>query len=312
MEENEINRNDAQDKKEKKKKAPAILRFLQGALIGVGGILPGISGGVLCAIFGLYQPLMEVLAHPMKNLKKHFRLLCPVVIGLAFGFVGLAKAVQVLLGSHEMIAVALFLGLILGMMPSLWQEAGEKGPRTKNSYLSLGIAFFLFTALFLFLHFAAAVNVNPNGWWFFFSGALEGVGLIVPGLSASATLIFFGLLEPLMAIIGSFPDHLLAFLRGKETFAEAWEGMQILPALCVLAGILLVVVLFSRAVNKLMEKHASVLYHGIFGIVLATTVGILVELPLKNPVDVLLQLICAVGGFLAAWLLDKMSRKILS
>ena len=46
----------------KKKTAPAVVRFFQGMLVGVGGILPGISGGVLCAIFGLYQPVMEFLA----------------------------------------------------------------------------------------------------------------------------------------------------------------------------------------------------------------------------------------------------------
>ena len=70
-----------------------LLRFVQGLIIGVGGILPGVSGGVLCIVFGLYQPVMEVFAAPIRNLKKHFALLAPVVLGAAVGCFGLAHLV---------------------------------------------------------------------------------------------------------------------------------------------------------------------------------------------------------------------------
>ena len=39
-----------------------LIRLLQGALIGLGAVLPGISGGVLCVIFGIYRPVMELLS----------------------------------------------------------------------------------------------------------------------------------------------------------------------------------------------------------------------------------------------------------
>ena len=60
-----------------------IFRILEGALIGLGAVLPGISGGVLCVVFGVYKPLMEVLGNPLKNWKKHLNLLIPIVIGVA-------------------------------------------------------------------------------------------------------------------------------------------------------------------------------------------------------------------------------------
>ena len=41
-----------------------VLRVLQGMLIGVGAVLPGISGGVLCVVFGIYKPVMELLSSP--------------------------------------------------------------------------------------------------------------------------------------------------------------------------------------------------------------------------------------------------------
>ena len=63
-----------------------LLRVLQGALIGLGAVLPGISGGVLCVVFGIYKPVMELLSNPFKNFKTHVPRLIPVIIGGAIGF----------------------------------------------------------------------------------------------------------------------------------------------------------------------------------------------------------------------------------
>ena len=62
-----------------------ILRVLQGILIGVGAVLPGISGGVLCVVFGIYKPVMELLGSPFKRFKTHVPRLLPVIIGAAVG-----------------------------------------------------------------------------------------------------------------------------------------------------------------------------------------------------------------------------------
>ena len=55
----------------------AFLLIFQGALVGVGAVLPGISGGVLSVIFGIYKPLMEFLSNPGKTFKIHFPRLFP-------------------------------------------------------------------------------------------------------------------------------------------------------------------------------------------------------------------------------------------
>ena len=48
----------------------SMLYAVQGAIVGIGAILPGVSGGVLCAAFGLYEPMMELLTEPKKHIKK--------------------------------------------------------------------------------------------------------------------------------------------------------------------------------------------------------------------------------------------------
>ena len=67
------------------------LKMLQGALIGLGAVLPGISGGVLCVVFGVYTVIMEFLANPFKHFKSHIMRLLPVFLGVVIGFLGVAS-----------------------------------------------------------------------------------------------------------------------------------------------------------------------------------------------------------------------------
>ena len=63
------------------------LLLLQGMIIGTGAILPGVSGGVLCLAFGLYEPMIQLFTHPLPTLRRHLRLFLPLIGG---GLVGLS------------------------------------------------------------------------------------------------------------------------------------------------------------------------------------------------------------------------------
>ena len=76
------------------------IRILQGALIGLGAVLPGISGGVLCVIFGIYKTIMEFLAEPFRNFKTHVPKLIPIGLGGVIGFLGIANVLSVLLENY--------------------------------------------------------------------------------------------------------------------------------------------------------------------------------------------------------------------
>lgn len=296
------------NKTKDKKAASGIIRFFQGMLVGVGGILPGISGGVLCAIFGLYQPMMELLAHPIKNFKSHIKLLLPAGIGLVVGFLALAKLVLLAFDSNGIVATCVFTGLILGMLPSLWREAEEKG-RRKSSYVSMAVAFAAVFALFLVLEFTSAKAVEPDLFWFVISGALFGLGIVVPGMSASSPLLYLGLMEPLLDVAGSFMDGAIGFVSGSLSFSEAFAVMRFDAALPFIIGVVGIFVALSRIVSLIIRKFPAQFYHGIFGIVTATTLPILL-FTLKLTDETVLKLVCIVSGFAVALVLDKVQSRI--
>ena len=68
-----------------------LVKIIQGALIGAGAVLPGVSGGVLAVLFGVYKPLMRFLAHPFKEWKNCLMQLWPILVGVVIGYIGIAK-----------------------------------------------------------------------------------------------------------------------------------------------------------------------------------------------------------------------------
>ena len=87
-----------------------ILRIVQGIIIGAGAILPGISGGVLAVVFGIYRPAMELLTHPRRALQRYWRMLLAVGIGWAIGFLGGGSVILALFHQSETVATCLFIG----------------------------------------------------------------------------------------------------------------------------------------------------------------------------------------------------------
>ncbi len=289
-----------------KKPIQWLFRLLQGGLIGAGAILPGISGGVLCAVFGIYQPMMALLAHPFRTFKKYFFLLLPVLIGWALGFFIFAKVLNFLFSdaSSSNPATWLFVGLIMGMMPQLYRESGKQG-RTYKSWIALAVSTVLFLVLLVFLQYGTRITIQPNIWWFFVCGVLWGISLVIPGLSSSSILLFLGLYQVMTAGITEF-------------------SLEVIIPMAV--GILVVILISARAINYMFDRHYSSAYHSVLGFVIASTIAIILPasgntgasgevIGITYTSDVgtiLIWVACFAVGFAIAWLMDKAGRRILA
>lgn len=264
-----------------------LMRAVQGALIGVGSILPGVSGGVMCVLFGIYKPMMALLAHPFKTFGRYFRLFIPIGLGFVVGFVLLAKLVGWAFGENMNIATCLFFGLIVGTLPSLWREAGIEG-RGKSGWVAFAISFVVLLLGLGALKFSAAMHIEPGWGWFLFCGVVWGLSLVVPGLSSSSILLFMGLYEPMSNGIGDL------------------NLMVLLP---LVAGILISALSCARGVEFLLKKHYQVFYHVIMGVVCASTL-LIIPTSYAGIGEILICLACAAVGCVLALLLDKWGAKV--
>lgn len=264
-----------------------LLRLLQGALIGLGAVLPGISGGVLCVVFGIYSVIMEFLANPIRNFKTHIVRLFPVLLGIAIGFLGVANILSFFLDKFPSQSVCVFIGLIAGMLPSLFEEAGQQG-RGKGAWTALAVALALTFALLISLRLFSVV-IAPNFLWYLFCGFCLALSIIAPGMSFSTLLMPLGLYEPFVSGIG----HL--------DFAVLIPGA---------IGAIATILLLAKAVDTLFKRHYPQAFHAILGIVIAATVVIVPFDSFITSVGAfLVNALCLAAGVASALWLDKFNKK---
>ena len=264
-----------------------VQRLLQGMLIGVGAVLPGISGGVLCVVFGIYRPVMELISNPNKNFGTHVPKLFPVILGGAIGFLGIANMLSFFLEKYPDPSVCLFLGLITGMMPSLFREAGEKG-RSAGSYISMTAAFIIILALLLCLN-VMSVTITPSFGWNIFCGFCVALSIIAPGMSFSTLLMPLNLYTPFVDGLG----HL--------------DMGVIIPGGI---GAVVTVICLAKAIDSLLRNHYSCAFHAIFGIVVAATIMTIPFEGLFSSVGAfIVDIVCFVVGIVCAVALDRFNSR---
>ncbi len=264
-----------------------ILRVLQGVLIGVGAVLPGISGGVLCVVFGIYKPVMELLGDPIRKFRTHVPKLLPVIVGGAVGFLGVAKILAFFLEAYPAPSVCLFIGLITGMLPSLFREANEKG-RVKNAWVPLAVAFVVILALLISLNLFSII-ITPNFGWYVFCGFCLALSVIAPGMSFSTLLMPLGLYTPFVDGLGSLDFSILV------------------PAGI---GAVVTVICLARAVDALFDHFYAYAFHAIIGIVIAATIMIVPVDSFTSLGSAAVNVVCLAVGVAAALALDRFNSSI--
>lgn len=265
-----------------------LFKLLQGILIGLGAVLPGISGGVLCVVFGVYAPIMALLSNPFRAFKKYALTLLPIVIGMGIGFLGVSKALGILLKAYPDASVCLFVGLIIGMLPSLFREARSKGSVEIKDYAAMAIAFVVVFSLLLLLN-EFSVRITPNFGWYLFCGFCLALSVIAPGMSFSTLLMPLGLYTPFVEGIGNIDFSIL--VPGG-------------------IGALLTVILLAKGMNYLLQKHHSTVSHLIIGIIIAATLPIIPYAGFVSSVQSgITNALCLIFGLVAALLLDRFNRK---
>ena len=101
-------------------------RIFKGMVIALGFILPGVSGGVLAAILGIYERLIHFLAHLKENFVENVLYFIPVGIGMILGIAAFSYPVNLLLDNYKVIVLWGFAGAIIGTVPSLIKESVAK------------------------------------------------------------------------------------------------------------------------------------------------------------------------------------------
>ena len=279
-----------------------ISKILAGFVIGAGAIIPGLSGGILAVSMGLYQPTIEAITGFFKAPKKNFNFLLPLGIGGVIGFVVFMFLIDSLFAKYQTEVVCLFMGLVIGSIPSFLKEANGDEPFKKTNwlYIILGFAFAITLVLLGFFTGesgtgAAAASRELTPLLAALCGGIIMIGTVLPGVSTSFILINMNVYKSFMEVFTKFLSN---------------PGQNIVLGLSSIAGILVVAIPMLLIVRKVLNR-----FYTLFGILLATIVGCVIQEVMRNQAGIgFLRIVVLVvlfaGGVAASYAMDSATKKL--
>lgn len=243
-----------------------VKRALAGAAIGVGAAIPGVSGAAVAVILKIYEPIIESVNNFRKHFKQSIIILLPILLGI---FIAIIPCIWLFDKAFEMFMfglICIFAGFLVGSVPDITNNV--KGTKIKPIHIILCVLGFLLVLGFGFLSAFLGGKIDLNAqfdlmpWWLYLLlvpvGIIAAVALTVPGMSGSLILLILGFYKPLVS-------HTVSW----ATDIHKWP--QLLGMLGSFAlGALIGVVLVSRIMKSLLNKHRIATYWAIIGFIVGS------------------------------------------
>lgn len=214
-----------------------IYLYLKGMAMGAADVVPGVSGGTIAFITGIYQELIDSLksinAEAVKKLFKegigaaweHINGTFLVILfaGILTSIISLAKGISYLLENHPILVWSFFFGLIVASALLIGKSIERWG-------IAKVIGLLLGAAIAFYITVASPAQTSESYWFIFLSGAIAICAMILPGISGSFILLLMGkykfILESLSALrIDVILVFMLGCLAGLLTFARLLSWM---------------------------------------------------------------------------------------
>lgn len=253
-----------------------MLLIIKGCIIGVATLVPGVSGGTMAIVLGVYDDIIHALARP-KQWKENIGFLCQVALGALAGMFLFSKLLSLALHHFAFPVRYFFIGLICGGLPLLYQ-------RTKTAISRKADYLFLLAGLLIVLVMAGKpetiIHLAGSGglYSFFFlvlAGILVAVALILPGISGSFLLLALGMYELTL---------------------DALHNLNIPFLLPVAVGCLVGVLTTSRILEKLLRTYPRKTYLVIVGFLLGSIIQVFPGIP--GGIELLYSFAALVLGYL--------------
>jgi len=253
-----------------------IKRFIYGLIIGIAAVTPGVSGGVIAAAYGIYEPSIRAISDIRHTPKKSFGWLIPIGMGILIGIMVFARLLMNLIENNYNTVMVIFCGLVAGSIPSVVKMGTAEIKKSK--YI---IIFLLAFSISLYLS-SYADNIRselPLNIARLITGAVVSVGTVVPGISTSFILIKLG-----------FYDMYINCLGGNDI-----PGAVIIAFSFGLTSLVL-----FRIIDMIFKRYRGTAYCVVCGFLSASVFAVFpdVEIMIHQPLYIILLLLSVFTGFI--------------
>lgn len=283
----------------------SLILVVKGFIMGIANIIPGVSGGTLALILGIYEDFIGAISHFFSNFKKNICFLAPIALGILLAVASLSRVIDYSYKHYPIPTSLFFVGLVIGGIPMLYSKVkGKKEVKQVSSYVILSLTF----ALVIFmacssLIFGEGLKVSLSNMGFvnylllFLVGVIAAATMVIPGVSGSLVLMLLGYYYPVIAVIKEF-----------TSLKNIGSNILILGVFGI--GVLIGIVLISKLIEFLFNKYEAKTYFGVLGFIIASIIAIPISTMLNikvsfDIIQILIGIIFLVFGYTISYKLGE-------
>ena len=246
-----------------------IILFIKGVVLGVAFVIPGVSGGTLAVLMGIYEELIEAASNFYKSIadfKKYIMYLLPIGLGVVFSVAVFAKLIKFGLDKAPIITILIFLGMIIGGIPALVRNV--KGTKNLKDMTLMLVGLIIVISMLIFHKSNSNVvltNMSITGYiTLFLVGAIAAVTMVVPGISGSFTLMLIGYYEPILNLVNDI-----------TSFKNL--GPNLILIFTFMLGVFIGIIFISKIIEWCLKHYKRETYYAIIGFVLSSIISVIYE-----------------------------------
>jgi len=276
-----------------------IILFVKGFVIGIANAIPGVSGGTLAFILGIYEKLTNSIAiipsviFKPKEWAKPMKILIPVGLGAVIAIALFLNIIEILFAKYPVPTQIFFVGLILGSLPFVTKEV--KGFGIKN-LLSFALGALVMGT---FIYFAMKLNKDTSvatyqGMSFayaiklFLSGILAATAMVIPGISGSLVLLMLG------------------EYKNISSFAN-FKNIEIIPLAIAGVGIVIGIFFVTKIISVVIAKWREQLFSFVLALIVVSLLSIWPNITSSMSTSIVISSVISMCvGFLLAIGLEKL------
>ena len=283
-----------------------LINTAKGGAIGLAMIIPGVSGGTLAVLLGIYDKMIESVGNLFKQFKKSISFLLPILLGALLAFAALYFPIKYALKYAPFPTITLFAGFMLGSIPDLLFTA-KRGGFKKFDVISVIIPLALVIGLCFIPNMGSAdlgTEMSAGGYFLLILiGAVASCALVVPGISGSMLLLIFGYYNPILNTISAL----------KDSF-----GHSLLVLAAFAFGLVVGFFTVAKLMQLLLNKFKRTTFWAIVGFVIGSVPAVIITFfneygadadVYLTPLQIALGVIFFIAGAVATYALASLAEK---
>lgn len=259
----------------------------RGFIMGGTDVIPGVSGGTIAVLLGIYDQLIAAINGIFsKEWRKHLGFLIPLGVGILIAIFTLARVMEWLLDNYPGPTFYFFLGLIIGVLPLLFNVADAKATFKIQHIIILIISAILIGAMIFLNGEEEAIIASRTVSTYillFFSGVLGSAAMVLPGISGSFVLLVIGVYPTVISAVSNFEFDVI---------------------IAIGTGMLVGIILMSKVIHYLFNHYRTGTFAAIIGMVIGSIFVIFPGWP-GSTLLVLVSLVTFTAGLAVAYILGK-------